>query len=136
MSNIINELELSVRTSNTLKRLGDVDTMEDFMALTEGRVRAVRGAGRRTWNEIRDVQTHFRQIEKRRAESARATPSVASWSERDLVAMHVLPKIMDACAQDTREPGETHEQMFARKAYALADAMLAARKTKVEDLLP
>ena len=133
MSNIINELELSVRTSNVLKNMGDVHTMDDFLALTEGHVRAVRGAGRRVWHEIRDVQTDMRrqmglQRQMREAEGR----SDEDWTKRDEIALAVLPTVVQVCAGDRpREVGtETYEQMFARKAYALADAMLAARKTK------
>ena len=130
MSNIVNELELSVRTSNTLKRLGDVDTMDDFMTLTEGRVRAVRGAGRRVWQEIRSVQTDMRR-QMREAEDR----SAEDWTKRDEIALAVLPTVVQVCAGGRpREAGtETHEQMFSRKAYALADAMLAARKTKEDE---
>lgn len=122
MSNIIDELELSVRTSNVLKLMGDVHTLDDFMALRMGRVCAVRGAGRRTWNEIREVQEHFRRLAE---EADRPKP----WSERDEIAMHVLPSVIKICKGDMRKEGETSEQMFARKAYAIADAMIAARKT-------
>ena len=127
MSNIVNEIELSVRTSNVLKNMGDVHTMDDFLALTEGHVRAVRGAGRRVWQEIRSVQTDMRR-QMREAEGR----SDEDWTKRDEIALAVLPTVVQVCSGDRpREAGtETHEQMFSRKAYALADAMLAARKTK------
>lgn len=122
MSNIIDELELSVRTTNVLKKMFDMDTMDDFMALTEGRVRAVPGAGRRTWNEIREVQNHLRNHVHQTEEEFEA-------ELRHEIAMHILPTIITTCKNDTRKAGETHEQMFARNAYAMADAMIAARKT-------
>ena len=130
MSNIVNQLELSVRTSNVLKNMGDVHTLDDFLALTEGHVRAVRGAGRRVWQEIRSVQTDMRR-QMREAEGR----SAEDWTKRDEIALAVLPTVVQVCAGDRpREVGtETHEQMFSRKAYALADAMLAARKTKEDD---
>lgn len=130
MSNIINELELSVRTSNVLKNMGDVHTLDDFLALTEGHVRAVRGAGRRVWQEIRSVQTDMRR-QMREAEDR----SAGDWTKRDEIALAVLPTVVQVCAGDRpREAGtETHEQMFSRKAYALADAMLAARETKEDE---
>lgn len=46
---------------------------------------------------------------------------------RDRIAMAALPAVVAACARDTLAERESFEQMFARKAYALADAMLAAR---------
>ena len=130
---IVNEIELSVRTSNVLKNMGDVHTLDDFLALTEGHVRAVRGAGRRVWQEIRDVQTDMRrQMDLRRQMREAEGRSAEGWTKRDEIALAVLPTVVQVCAGDRpREVGtETYEQMFSRKAYALADAMLAARKTK------
>jgi hypothetical protein len=122
MSNIIDELELSVRTTNALKLMGDVHTLDDFMGLTMARVCAVRNAGRRTWNEIREVQNHLRN-------RVHQTEGECEAELRDEIAMHILPNVITACKNDTRKVGETHEQMFARNAYAMADAMIEARKT-------
>lgn len=44
---------------------------------------------------------------------------------RDQIALHVLPTVIDVCRHDVDFDGETHEQMFARKAYAIADAVLS-----------
>jgi hypothetical protein len=52
---------------------------------------------------------------------------------RDWFAGTVLGGVIAATKSDTREPNETHEQMFARRAYALADAMLSARQQKDEN---
>jgi hypothetical protein len=51
----------------------------------------------------------------------------AGLSMRDYFAAKALPACVAVCNQDTREPNETHAQMMARRAYELADAMLAAR---------
>lgn len=125
MTDFIDGLELSVRAGSALRRMG-IDNLEAFMTLTKKQVMAEKNAGARTWREVANMQGYFRHLA---LESDKPKP----WSERDTIALHTLPKIMDTCAQYTREPGETHEQMFARKAYALADAMLAARDTKEED---
>lgn len=122
MTNIIDELELSVRTTNVLKKMFDMDTMDDFMALTEGRVRAVPGAGRRTWNEIREVQNHLRS-------QMHQTEENLETELRHEIAMHILPTLITACKNDPRMEGETGAQMVARTAYNVADAMLEARKT-------
>lgn len=50
-------------------------------------------------------------------------------SLRDWFAGQALGAVIAATKNDTREHGETLEQMFARKAYAVADAMLAACAT-------
>ena len=47
---------------------------------------------------------------------------------RDWFAGQALAGIINACAMDTRRNGESMETMFARKAYYIADAMLAARE--------
>ena len=46
---------------------------------------------------------------------------------RDWFAGQALAGILPVCARDTPTPDETQTQAFARKAYALADAMLAER---------
>lgn len=48
-------------------------------------------------------------------------------SLRDVFAWQALPAIISTCAGDTRRGDETAEEMFARKSYAIADAMLAER---------
>jgi hypothetical protein len=60
-------------------------------------------------------------------------PSEDGMSLRDWFAGTVLGGVIAATKSDTREPNETHEQMFARRAYALADAMLSARQQKDEN---
>jgi hypothetical protein len=46
---------------------------------------------------------------------------------RDYFAGQVVGSVMHLCARDTVLPGESIEAAFARKSYAIADAMLAAR---------
>jgi len=46
---------------------------------------------------------------------------------RDYFAGRAVGSVMHLCASDTLLPGESIESAFARKAYAIADAMLAAR---------
>lgn len=56
-------------------------------------------------------------------------PGPEGMSLRDWYIGQSIGAVIIACKNDTRENGETHEQMFARKAAAIADAMLAARST-------
>ena len=46
---------------------------------------------------------------------------------RDYFAGQAVGSVMHLCARDTLALGESIEAAFARKAYAIADAMLAAR---------
>lgn len=46
---------------------------------------------------------------------------------RDWFAGQALPGVIAICSADTLRDGETSPQMFARKSYAVADAMLAER---------
>ena len=48
-------------------------------------------------------------------------------SLRDWFAGQALAGVIAVCAADTLRDGETSPQMFARKSYAIADAMLAER---------
>ena len=55
---------------------------------------------------------------------------------RDQAALAALPAIIRVCAGDTpREIGtETFEQMFARKAWMIADEFVEARDTPEEEI--
>ena len=135
MSNIINELELSVRTSNVLKNMGDVHTLDDFLALTEGHVRAVRGAGRRVWQEIRSVQTDMRrqmdlQRQMREAEG-RSAEEIDKTVLRDWFAGKALAGLLAESLHGGRSRATPNTT--AHNCYQYADAMLAARKTKEDD---
>jgi hypothetical protein len=48
---------------------------------------------------------------------------------RDAAALAALPAVVRACIPLECLPGETMEQMFARKAWRIADAFIAARET-------
>lgn len=54
-------------------------------------------------------------------------------SLRDYVAALVLPSVAGVCANDTRRPGQSHPEMFAEKAFDIADAFLAARSGGQDD---
>ena len=49
-------------------------------------------------------------------------------SRRDYFAAAALPAVIQVCNLDNKRSGETDEQMFARKALACADALIAASK--------
>lgn len=49
----------------------------------------------------------------------------------DYFAGQALPSIMHLCAKDTLIHGESIEASFARKAYQIADAMLAERAKRL-----
>ena len=49
-------------------------------------------------------------------------------SLRDAAALAALPAVVRACIPLECLPDETMEQMFARKAFAIADAFIAARE--------
>ena len=51
---------------------------------------------------------------------------------RDAAALKSLAGVMATCQGDTRLLNETLPEMFARKSYEIADAMLEARKTTLE----
>ena len=46
------------------------------------------------------------------------------------IALQLLPTIVEKCVSDTREFGETVEQMFVRKAFLLADAFVVANRER------
>jgi hypothetical protein len=68
--------------------------------------------------------------ELRKAYEAGAGPQ--SETLRDKFAGQALSGVMVTCQGDTRLINETSPEMFARKSYFVADAMLEARKTTTE----
>ena len=50
-------------------------------------------------------------------------------SMRDYFAGQAIGQIIQTCLRHTRIDGESAPEAFARKAYEIADAMLAARKS-------
>lgn len=49
-------------------------------------------------------------------------------SRRDYFAAAALPAVIQMCNLDNRQASESDERMFARKALACADALIAASK--------
>lgn len=60
MTDVLDRLELSVRTTNVLRRHG-IETMDAFMRLDKPTVLGMEHAGARTWREIAEVQAAFGQ---------------------------------------------------------------------------
>ena len=56
-------------------------------------------------------------------------------SLRDYFSGQALPGVIRQCAVDGLLDGESRERMFARKAYAVADAMLTKREESGESSL-
>ncbi len=55
------------------------------------------------------------------------SPKVNGMTLRDYFAGQALIGIMNICPKEDPEPGEKTSQMFSRKAYLVADAMIAER---------
>jgi len=133
---VLDSLELSVRADRVLRMYGRVNTLDDFMSLTKAEVMALKGAGMRTWGEIKMLQKNLlahRAVQEDKARQQKIDkPREDLTALRDQAALAALPAIIQVCAGDKpREIGtETFEQMFARKAWAVADAFIAAREGK------
>lgn len=57
-----------------------------------------------------------------------SNPNYGGMSLRDAAALAALPAVINAFDPDMRHVGETAEQMFARLAFGVADAFIAARE--------
>lgn len=132
---IIDDLELSVRASNVLRRRGRVETLDDFMILTKDDIMAQPNAGARTWREIEQMHKFLR------ARNEAPPPlSAANMTLRDAAALAALPAIISATSQGLHQPGQrgvlsikSVEDRIAADAYRIADAFIAARETKEDD---
>lgn len=129
---IIDDLELSVRASNVLRRRGRVETLDDFMALTKDDIMAQPKAGIRTWREIEQMHKFLR------ARNEAPPPlSAANMTLRDAAALAALPAIIVVTSAGFHRPGQRGslasrpiEDRIAADAYRLADALIAARETE------
>lgn len=132
---VLDNLELSVRADRVLRMYGRIKTLDDFMALTKADVMALKGAGMRTWGEVKTLQKNLRDGHPEvNAVLAASKTSEDALTLRDQAALAALPAVIQVCAGDKpREIGtETFEQMFARKAWAVADAFIAAREGQAD----
>lgn len=87
MGDVLDQLEISVRTTNVLRNRG-VTTIDDFMALTRPVVMKMEHAGAKTWREIADVQT---SLGRSRA-PATAVQLLAALNALELPADHGIIK--------------------------------------------
>jgi hypothetical protein len=75
----------------------------------------------------------FHATQRAKNEAIHAAGGLASnMTLRDAAALKALAGVMATCQSDTRLLNETSPEMFARKSYEVADAMLEARKTTGE----
>lgn len=68
MSSFIDEIELSVRAGNVLrKHFPDMD-LDRFMSLTKEDLMCLPHFGSRSWREVKEVQDHFRRLQAAEAQ--------------------------------------------------------------------
>lgn len=87
MNDILDQLEISVRTTNVLRKHG-VKTIDDFMALTRPVVLKLEYAGSKTWREIAEVQENLGRSQA----PAAAIQLLAALNALDLPADHGIIK--------------------------------------------
>ena len=148
MSDIIHDLELSVRATNVLTAYGRVKTLEDFLALDRKTVMAQPRSGTRTWEEIKRMQLYLLREGERNAPKTKKPddggpmhPIVTDShivaygaSLRDAAALAALQGILGRVyLPDVGMPvGSGSLVHYATLAFAVADAFIAAREGKTE----
>jgi hypothetical protein len=125
MTDIIHDLELSVRATNVLTAYGRVKTLEDFMALDKKTIMAQPNSGARTWKEIQHMQTFLRGTPL----PALAPTLARDATLRDAAAMAALQGIL---ANPNDNYGPENMRYAASYAWQAADAFIAAREGKTE----
>lgn len=141
MTDIIRNLELSVRATNVLTAYGRVKTLEDFMALDRATVMAQPKSGARTWEEIKHLQLYLLREEKREwpepvdvtIDGVHDEMRLTFTSERSLRDAAALAALQGFCAQaDSSGSWSWLPDMAAAEAWRVADAFIAAREGKTE----
>jgi hypothetical protein len=129
----IESLELSVRASNVLRRSGLVNTLEEFMALDRETVILLPQAGVRTWEEIEQVQKHFRETQPAPAASTPAPLLARDMTLRDAAALAAFtPLVAYVMAVATEAESANGARLAAGAAWQFADDFMAAREGKSE----
>jgi hypothetical protein len=127
---ILDNLELSVRADRVLRAYGRINTLDDFMSLTKADVMALKGAGMRTWGEIKTLQKNLRdgqpEVNQMLAQDA---PDLTAL--RDQAALAALQGF---CAQaDSSGTWSWMPSLAVAEAWRIADAFIAAREGKTDD---
>lgn len=139
-NHILDSLELSVRADRVLRMYGRIKTLDDFMALTKEQVMALKGAGMRTWGEIKTLQKNLRdghpEVNRMLAEQSTSTEFM---DLRDAFAMGA-PVTWEDVHLQMGWSGQPRSQVLtdsernamwavmALLRYEYADAMMLARK--------
>lgn len=137
---ILDNLELSVRADRVLRDYGRIKTLDDFMALNKVQIMALKGAGMRTWGEIKTLQKNLREghpeVNRMLAEQSTSTEFM---DLRDAFAMGA-PVTWEDVHLQMGWSGQPRSQVLtdsernamwavmALLRYEYADAMMLARK--------
>lgn len=146
MTDFIDDLDLSVRAGNVLRKMG-ISDLEAFMALTKRQVMDQANAGARTWREVAAMRDHFRQLARkdRNARSGGPAYPIAgtythdTWpgmSMRDAAALVALQGMLAHATRYRPRPedaGLHWHDALSREAFQIADAFITARETKGDD---
>jgi len=146
MSDIIHDLELSVRATNVLTAYGHVKTLEDFLALDRATAMRLPGCGKGTWEEIERMQLYLLREEARSApvpkwggpaypiQKTDTHDTCPGMSLRDAAALAALQGILGRVyLPDVGMPvGSGSLVHYATLAFAVADAFIAAREGKTD----
>jgi hypothetical protein len=142
MSDIIHDLELSIRATNVLTDYGRVKTLEDFLALDRATVMGLPKSGTKTWEEIKRTQLHLLRKQARSAPDPKwggpaypiqKTDTQDTWPSMSLRDAAALAALQGFCAQaDSSGSWSWLPDMAAAEAWRVADAFIAAREGKTE----
>lgn len=127
---VLDNLDLSVRADRVLRDYGRINTLDDFMALNKVQIMALKGAGMRTWGEIKTLQKNLRDghPEVNRMLAQDAPDLTALRDQAALAALQgSLARVFWPACQDDEWRADV-----ARQAYQIADAFIAAREGKTD----
>ena len=127
---ILDNLELSVRADRVLRAYGRINTLDDFMSLTKADVMALKGAGMRTWGEIKTLQKNLRdgQPEVNQMLAQDAPDLTALRDQAALAALQGFCAQADSCGTWSWLPS-----LAVAEAWRIADAFIAAREGQTDE---
>ena len=133
----LDSIELSVRADRVLRTWGKVNALDDFMALKKSDVMALKGAGARTWREIREIQEQF-MYDQRATERQAQQEAIKRLDEhedrlRDEAALVALQGLLSANDPEGVVRQLTGQRSVSVAAWAIADALIAAREGETDE---
>lgn len=120
MADFLEKLELSVRAINVL-RANEVTTPQLFFNLTQKHFLSFKGAGRRSWYEVAEVQANYHREWKREEEKQKRQKRRETLAGRGALALRTLNEVLPELHQAGWFIRQDHTGKYRLARYAITE---------------